>query len=137
MSNSADNASEQLTTHQKSQTHSNSFHHFIYLLNTKSYDNNCLCAFLYMLDTTIIIMIFLNLLPLSKHFHIITIIPQLFAEGLAFVNRVGAMAEEQGHHPDLYLAWGEVRIEIWTHKINGLTESDFVFAAKADALLGG
>ena len=60
-----------------------------------------------------------------------------FAEGLAFVNRVGAMAEEQGHHPDVYLAWGAVRIEIWTHKINGLTESDFVFAAKADALLGG
>ena len=58
-----------------------------------------------------------------------------FAQPLAFVDRVGAMAEEQWHHPDIYLAWGVVRIEIWTHKINGLTESDFVFAAKCDALL--
>jgi 4a-hydroxytetrahydrobiopterin dehydratase len=58
-----------------------------------------------------------------------------FAEALAFVDRVGAMAEEQWHHPDIYLAWGTVRIDIWTHKINGLTESDFVFAAKCDGLL--
>lgn len=57
-----------------------------------------------------------------------------FAEALAFVNRVGEMAEEQGHHPDVHLAWGEVRLEVWTHKIDGLTQSDFVFAAKADAL---
>ncbi len=55
-----------------------------------------------------------------------------FAEALAFTNRVGGVAEEQNHHPDLYLAWGKVRVEIWTHKINGLTESDFIFAAKAD-----
>jgi len=55
-----------------------------------------------------------------------------FAEALAFVNRVGAMAEEQRHHPDLFLAWGRVRVTIWTHKIDGLTESDFVFAAKCD-----
>jgi 4a-hydroxytetrahydrobiopterin dehydratase len=55
-----------------------------------------------------------------------------FASALAFVNRVGAVAEEQGHHPNIYLAWGEVLIEIWTHKINGLTESDFIFAAKCD-----
>ena len=57
-----------------------------------------------------------------------------FAEALAYVNRVGAMAEEQGHHPDIHLAWGKVRVEVWTHKIDGLTESDFVFAAKADGL---
>jgi 4a-hydroxytetrahydrobiopterin dehydratase len=57
-----------------------------------------------------------------------------FADALAFVDRVGAMAERQWHHPDLYLAWGKVTIEIWTHKIDGLTESDFVFAAKCDAL---
>ena len=57
-----------------------------------------------------------------------------FAQALAFVNRVGAMAEEQGHHPDLLLAWGKVRVEVWTHKIDGLTESDFVFAAKAESL---
>ncbi len=55
-----------------------------------------------------------------------------FTEALAFVNRVGDVAEEQKHHPDLYLAWGKVRVEIWTHKINGLTESDFIFSAKAD-----
>lgn len=57
-----------------------------------------------------------------------------FAEALAFTNRVGEMAEEQGHHPDIYLAWGKVGIKVWTHKIDGLTESDFIFAAKADAL---
>ena len=57
-----------------------------------------------------------------------------FSEALAFTNRVGEMAEEQQHHPDLVLAWGRVRVTIWTHKIDGLTESDFVFAAKADRL---
>lgn len=58
-----------------------------------------------------------------------------FARALAFTNRVGALAEEQSHHPDIHLAWGKVRVTIWTHKIDGLTESDFVFAAKADARL--
>ncbi len=58
-----------------------------------------------------------------------------FVLALAFVNRVGAVAEEQGHHPDLTLGWGKVGITIWTHKIDGLTESDFVLAAKADAAL--
>lgn len=57
-----------------------------------------------------------------------------FASALAFVNKVGELAEEQGHHPDIYLAWGKVRITIWTHKIDGLTESDFVLAAKIDRL---
>jgi 4a-hydroxytetrahydrobiopterin dehydratase len=57
-----------------------------------------------------------------------------FVKALAFVNKVGALAEEQGHHPDIYLAWGMVRVEIWTHKINGLTESDFVLAAKIDRI---
>jgi 4a-hydroxytetrahydrobiopterin dehydratase len=55
-----------------------------------------------------------------------------FAEALAFVNKVGVVAEEEGHHPDLYLAWGKCKVEIWTHKIQGLTESDFYMAAKAD-----
>jgi len=59
-----------------------------------------------------------------------------FAEALAFTNRVGALAEEIGHHPDIALAWGKVTLEIWTHKINGLAESDFIFAAKCDRLLG-
>ena len=58
-----------------------------------------------------------------------------FAEALAFTNRVGALAEEEGHHPDIYLAWGKVRITIWTHKIDGLTESDFVFAAMTKSLM--
>ncbi len=55
-----------------------------------------------------------------------------FREALDFTNRVGEIAEEQFHHPDIHLAWGRVRLEIWTHKIDGLTESDFIFAAKAD-----
>ncbi len=56
-----------------------------------------------------------------------------FAAALEFVNRVGAIAEQQNHHPDVYLAWGIVRLEVWTHKIKGLTESDFIYAAKTDA----
>jgi 4a-hydroxytetrahydrobiopterin dehydratase len=55
-----------------------------------------------------------------------------FARALALVNRIGAIAEEQNHHPDVTLAWGRVGVTIWTHKINGLTESDFIFAAKCD-----
>jgi 4a-hydroxytetrahydrobiopterin dehydratase len=55
-----------------------------------------------------------------------------FKEALAFTNRVGELAEAQGHHPDMHLAWGKVRVTVWTHKIDGLTESDFVLAAKAD-----
>jgi 4a-hydroxytetrahydrobiopterin dehydratase len=58
-----------------------------------------------------------------------------FREALDFTVRVGELAETQGHHPDIYLAWGKVRLTIWTHKIEGLTESDFVFAAKADRQL--
>jgi 4a-hydroxytetrahydrobiopterin dehydratase len=60
-----------------------------------------------------------------------------FRQALAFTNRVGEIAEAEGHHPDIYLAWGKVRLEIWTHKIDGLTESDFVLAAKADEALAG
>jgi 4a-hydroxytetrahydrobiopterin dehydratase len=57
-----------------------------------------------------------------------------FKSALDFVNRVGVVAEEQGHHPDIALAWGKVEITIWTHKVNGLTESDFILAAKIDQL---
>jgi len=57
-----------------------------------------------------------------------------FREALAFVNRVGALAEEQGHHPDICFGWGSAEISIWTHKIDGLTESDFILAAKIDQL---
>jgi 4a-hydroxytetrahydrobiopterin dehydratase len=58
-----------------------------------------------------------------------------FREALAFTNQVGELAEAQAHHPDLELSWGRVRVSIWTHKIDGLTENDFVFADKTDALL--
>ena len=57
-----------------------------------------------------------------------------FREALDFVNRVGELAEEQGHHPDICFGWGWVEVTVWTHKIDGLTESDFIFAAKVDAL---
>jgi 4a-hydroxytetrahydrobiopterin dehydratase len=57
-----------------------------------------------------------------------------FVKALAFVNKVGAVAEEQGHHPDILLSWGRAEITTWTHKIDGLTESDFILAAKIDRL---
>ena len=57
-----------------------------------------------------------------------------FVTALAFVNRAGETAEREGHHPDLYLAWGKVVVMIWTHKIDALTESDFILAAKIDDL---
>jgi len=57
-----------------------------------------------------------------------------FQQALDFVNRVGAVAEEQGHHPDIVLKWGKVEITLWTHKVDGLTESDFIMAAKIDSL---
>ncbi len=57
-----------------------------------------------------------------------------FVTALAFVNRLGELAEQQGHHPDIFLAWGKVGVKIWTHKIDGLTESDFILAAKLDGL---
>lgn len=60
-----------------------------------------------------------------------------FAQALELVNRIGAVAEQQNHHPDITLAWGRVEIKIWTHKVNGLTESDFIFAAKCDAAHAG
>jgi 4a-hydroxytetrahydrobiopterin dehydratase len=58
-----------------------------------------------------------------------------FAESLALANRIGALAEKVGHHPDLLVAWGRVAIDIFTHKIGGLTQSDFILAAKIDELL--
>ena len=57
-----------------------------------------------------------------------------FRKALDFVNRVGEIAEEQGHHPIITFTWGKVEITIYTHKINGLTESDFILAAKIDTL---
>ncbi len=60
-----------------------------------------------------------------------------FVTALAFVNRVGEVAEAEGHHPDVHLTWGRVDLQIWTHKIDGLTESDFILAAKIDELPRG
>jgi 4a-hydroxytetrahydrobiopterin dehydratase len=58
-----------------------------------------------------------------------------FREAHDFTNRVGELAESVGHHPDIQLAWGRVKLTVWTHKIDGLFSADFVFAAKADAVL--
>jgi 4a-hydroxytetrahydrobiopterin dehydratase len=58
-----------------------------------------------------------------------------FAAAMQAALRIGEMAEQQQHHPDLHVSWGRLAVEIWTHKIGGLTESDFIFAAKCDALV--
>lgn len=58
-----------------------------------------------------------------------------FVTALACTNRIGELAEAQGHHPDIFLTWGKVGIKIWTHKIDGLTESDFILAAKIDRVV--
>ena len=55
-----------------------------------------------------------------------------FAQALQFVNKVGQLAEQQVHHPDIHLAWGKVKLVLWTHKIDGLHENDFILAAKVD-----
>jgi 4a-hydroxytetrahydrobiopterin dehydratase len=59
-----------------------------------------------------------------------------FRQALAFVNRVGALAETEGHHPDICFGWGHAEISIWTHKIDGLSDNDFILAAKIDTLPG-
>jgi 4a-hydroxytetrahydrobiopterin dehydratase len=60
-----------------------------------------------------------------------------FAAAMQAALRIGEMAEEQQHHPDLHVSWGRLVVDVWTHKIGGLTESDFIFAAKCDALVAG
>jgi len=55
-----------------------------------------------------------------------------FRQALAFVDRLGEVAESEGHHPDVYLSWGKVRVELSTHSVGGLSENDFILAAKAD-----
>ena len=57
-----------------------------------------------------------------------------FVKGLEFTNKVGALAEQEGHHPDILLSYSKVKITLWTHKIDGLTESDFILAAKCDEI---
>jgi len=63
-----------------------------------------------------------------------TLLFKNFREALAFTNSVGEIAEKEQHHPDIYLAWGKVKITLWTHKINGLSENDFILAARIDKL---
>mgnify|MGYP002019356573 FL=1 len=58
-----------------------------------------------------------------------------FQTALDITNRIGSLAEEQGHHPDIYLTWGKVGVKMWTHKIDGLTDSDFILAAKIDSII--
>ncbi len=58
-----------------------------------------------------------------------------FVTALAFVNRLGEVAEQEGHHPDIFLTWGKVKVTLWTHSMGGLSRNDFVLAAKADAVL--
>lgn len=60
-----------------------------------------------------------------------------FKTALAFVNRIGEIAEREGHHPDMALSWGRVEVTLYTHKIDGLHENDFIMAAKIDAAYGG
>ena len=60
-----------------------------------------------------------------------------FVGALGFTNRIGAIAEEVGHHPDIYLTWGKVRVEIFTHTVNGLTKNDFILAAKFEEAMKG
>ena len=57
-----------------------------------------------------------------------------FRQALDFVNRLGEVAEEEGHHPDIFLTWGKVKVTLWTHSVGGLSENDFILAAKADGL---
>ena len=57
-----------------------------------------------------------------------------FRQALAFVNRLGEVAEQEGHHPDVFLTWGKVKVTLWTHSVGGLSENDFILAAKADAV---
>jgi len=59
-----------------------------------------------------------------------------FKQALDFVNRVGEVAESEGHHPDILLSWGKAEVTLWTHSVDGLTESDLIMAAKIDRLSG-
>ncbi len=59
-----------------------------------------------------------------------------FRRAMEFAVKVGDLAEREGHHPDLHVAWGKVRVEVWTHKIKGLHRNDFVLAAKTDGIYG-
>ena len=58
-----------------------------------------------------------------------------FEDSMKFVNHVAVIAEQEEHHPDIYISYNTVRLDIWTHKIDGLTESDFILAAKIDRVL--
>jgi 4a-hydroxytetrahydrobiopterin dehydratase len=74
---------------------------------------------------------------IDEHHLLKTFLFEDFLKGLDFVNRVAAVAEQEGHHPDLCLSWGKVDTTIYTHKAKGLTESDFILAAKIDRVFSG
>jgi 4a-hydroxytetrahydrobiopterin dehydratase len=59
-----------------------------------------------------------------------------FAQAMSAAVKIGALAEDQQHHPDLHVAWGKLGVEIWTHKVGGLRENDFIFAGKCDDVVG-
>ncbi len=59
-----------------------------------------------------------------------------FAQAIDFANKIAKVAEEENHHPELHISWGKVRVELYTHKIGGLSENDFILAAKIDKLFG-
>lgn len=72
---------------------------------------------------------------LSEHGHIIRELTVAdFNSAMKIANKIAELADEQNHHPDLHISWGKCLIELWTHKINGLSEADFVMAAKIDRL---
>ena len=71
---------------------------------------------------------------ISEHHLEKEVLFQDFKEALDFTVKIGALSEAEGHHPDIYLAWGKVKITLWTHKIDGLSESDFILAAKIDLI---
>jgi 4a-hydroxytetrahydrobiopterin dehydratase len=72
----------------------------------------------------------------NHHLHRLFKLPD-FQTALDFVNRIGDIAEREDHHPDIELKWGEVGVTIWTHKVDGLTENDFILAAKIDKAVEG
>jgi len=72
--------------------------------------------------------------PHEHHLSKVFVFPD-FKSALAFVDRVGDLAEAEGHHPDIHLSWGRVEIEVYTHAIDGLSENDFILAARIDELV--
>ncbi|MEX0685478.1 MAG: 4a-hydroxytetrahydrobiopterin dehydratase [Balneolales bacterium] len=78
---------------------------------------------------------------ISKHWNLVdghhlerTYVFKNFRQALDFTNKVGELSEEEGHHPDIYLTWGKVKLTVYTHAIDALSENDFIWATKVDEL---